>query len=414
MARTRITSRTLDALKARAESESRPLLVWDETTRGFGCRVAPSGQVSWFVQKWQGGRGGGNQRYTFKAKNLTKARTEAEKLIGQVHSGVDLPNRRRERRAAKREALNATKLQETAELFIKRNRKPGRYWDELEARFNNEIIPALGKDTRVADITKAELRNLIEAKVDKGHPGGARLLFAALRPFFKWCAERELVATSPLDGITPPKPPKARDRVLADHEVKAVWDATATLPLFGPFYRLLLLTAQRREEVGAMRWEELDLEAGTWTIPKERTKNGKEHLVHLSPQALTVINGLQRIDGCSFLFSTTCDTPISGYGKAKARLDALMGDVPGWRVHDIRRTAASGMAKLGFQPHVIERVLNHISGAQGGLVGVYQRHEYLDERRKALDAWGSYVSRLVSISPQKTNVLQLHSTRNLN
>ena len=145
-----------------------------------------------------------------------------------------------------------------------------------------------------------------------------------------------------------------------------------------------------------MQWSELDLRARTWTIPKERTKNGKEHLVHLSPQALTIINGLQQIEGCPFLFSTTYDTPISGYGKAKLKLDSMMPDVPAWRVHDLRRTAASGMAALGFQPHVVERVLNHISGAQGGLVGVYQRHEYLEERKRAIEAWGSYLSQLVS------------------
>jgi integrase len=217
----------------------------------------------------------------------------------------------------------------------------------------------------------------------------------------------DLITKSPLDGLPIPDAPESRDRILSDQEVKIFWQATDMHPVFGPFYRLHLLTAQRREEVGAMKWSELDLDAGAWTIPKERTKNGKQHLVHLSPQALAVIAQVQKIDGCPFLFSTTSGTPISGYARAKAKLDTLMADVPPWRVHDLRRTAASGMAKLGFQPHIVERVLNHVSGAQAGLIGVYQRYDYLEERKRAINAWGQYVLDLIleAVRPSKVVLL---------
>lgn len=422
MATARITAQALEKLQKQAKAAGKGFYAWDDTVSGFGCWVSPRA-VSWCVQGRPGGKAGKSKRVTFKAASIDEARRKAKRLLTDLSEGIDIAQRKREQRTEIATADDIPRLGEAADKFIRHNRKPGRYWDEVEKRFNNEIIPALGKSTRIDRITKAQLRSLIEAKQDAGHKGGARLLFAALNPFFKWCASRYDIA-SPLESIERPKPLKARARVLADHEVKALWDATAALPLFGPFYRLLLLTAQRREEVGAMQWSELDLAAATWTIPKERTKNGKEHLVHLSPQALAVINGLrhnagalQRIEGCPFLFSTTHETPISGYGKAKARLDELMTaelkkiekKLPLWRVHDLRRTAASGMAKLGFQPHIVERVLNHISGAQGGLVGVYQRHEYLEERKRAVEAWGAYVERLTSGAPGQNNVMHFRA-----
>jgi integrase len=189
----------------------------------------------------------------------------------------------------------------------------------------------------------------------------------------------------------------ARDRVLSDEEVKAFWQAASDLGWpFANIFKLLLLTGQRRDEVAGMRWAELDLGAGVWTISKERCKNGKAHAVDIHPEAIRLIN-----PDLELVFSTTGHTQVSGFSRAKERLDirmqAILGDkFSPWRTHDLRRTAASGMAALGFQPHVIERVINHLSGAQGGLVGVYQRHEYREERKQAILAWGDDVLRLVS------------------
>ena len=151
-----------------------------------------------------------------------------------------------------------------------------------------------------------------------------------------------------------------------------------------------------------MMRSEIDLEAGTWIISKERTKNGKAHHIDLSPEAVSLISGGH--DGfyhsCALVFSTTGYSAPSGFSKAKARLDKRMANMLGerfqpWRTHDLRRTAASGMAGLGYQPHVIERVLNHVSGVQGGLVGVYQRHQYVEERRAATLAWAGHIGELV-------------------
>jgi integrase len=187
-------------------------------------------------------------------------------------------------------------------------------------------------------------------------------------------------------------------------------------------FKLLLLTGQRREEAGGMRWAEVDLDAGTWTIAKERAKNGKAHLVDLSREAERLLDPLgdaaaaRRAADGEFVFSCTGITPVSGFSKAKARIDGRMKALLGekfqpWRTHDLRRTAASGMAALGFQPHIIERVLNHVSGAQGGLVGVYQRHEYRGERKAAIMAWGAHVTDIVSGQAPASNVVKFAASR---
>ena len=165
---------------------------------------------------------------------------------------------------------------------------------------------------------------------------------------------------------------------------------------FGPAVRLLILTGARREEIGALRWGEVDLVAKAWTIPGERTKNGIEHVVPLSDPALSILEGLPRIgryDG--FVFTTTGKTAVSGScaSKAKVALDTASG-VPDWRLHDLRRTFATGLAGLGISMPVVETILNHVSGSFGGVAGVYQRHAFANEKREALDKWAKHVEAL--------------------
>jgi integrase len=155
-----------------------------------------------------------------------------------------------------------------------------------------------------------------------------------------------------------------------------------------------------------MEWKELDLDQGSWTIPSSKTKNKKEHIVHLSTQALEVIAAIpQRIDShtksvSGFLFTTTLKTHVSGYSKAKIALDALLPeDMPPWRIHDLRRTAKTGFASLGVPKEVSEKILNHASNSSSDLEAIYNRYEYLKERREALEKWGEYVSSLV-LSPR--------------
>jgi integrase len=156
----------------------------------------------------------------------------------------------------------------------------------------------------------------------------------------------------------------------------------------------LALTGQRREEVAGLVWDELDLARRIWTIPKARTKNAKAHIVSLSAQALTVV---KRADqrGALVVFSPLGTKPFQDFPRAKRRLDQLSG-VSGWRLHDLRRTCVSGMARLGVAPHVADKILNHQTGTISGVAAVYQRHEFLAERRAALDLWGAHVDQLLT------------------
>jgi integrase len=197
----------------------------------------------------------------------------------------------------------------------------------------------------------------------------------------------------------------SRDRILNDDEVCRFWIATTALGYpFGHLFQLLLLTGQRLTEVGAAKASEIDLDSRLWVIPRERAKNDVAHTVPLSGPAITIVRSLPRVASKSgYLFTTTGDTPVSGWSRAKRNLDKLMveaGDkdvkIPAWRLHDLRRTVSSGMARLGIALPTIEKVLNHTSGSFAGIVRVYQRHSYSDEKRAALEAWASFLLQLVN------------------
>jgi integrase len=165
--------------------------------------------------------------------------------------------------------------------------------------------------------------------------------------------------------------------------------------------KVLVLTGQRRDEVARMEWSEIDFGHNLWTLPRERVKNDEKHEVPLSGAAVAVLKSGPRIAGSRYVFTTSGQAPSSGYSKGKRRLDASLSDMPPWRLHDLRRTTASGMARLGINLPVIEKVLNHASGSFAGIVGVYQKHEFSQEKRHALDAWGAFVAGLAGDRPRK-------------
>jgi len=215
--------------------------------------------------------------------------------------------------------------------------------------------------------------------------------------------ERYRVDGNPCSGVKPPAKEKSRDRVLTDDELKAVWKAADELAWpFGRIVQLLILTGQRREEVAGTTWGEFNLETRVWKLPRGRVKNDAGHDVPLSVAAIELIKGLPRLRGCDLVFSTTGESAVSGFSKAKDKLDKK-ADVRNWRIHDLRRTVASGMARLGVNLPVIEKVLNHSSGSFAGIVGVYQRHSFADEKRQALEAWARFVTNLVEGKP--TNIV---------
>ena len=192
-----------------------------------------------------------------------------------------------------------------------------------------------------------------------------------------------------MDGLECPVSATRRDRVLSDIELAKVWHAADDGP-FGRAIRLLILTGARREEIGQLKWSEL---AGdTINLPAERTKNGEPRIIPLSAPALALLNGIPRIG--TFAFSADGTRPINGWSRAKRRLDAATGINRSWVVHDLRRTTATGMQRLGVPLQVVEAVLGHV-GTRSGIAGVYQVHDFADEKRSALEQWGAHVASIL-------------------
>lgn len=272
---------------------------------------------------------------------------------------------------------------------------------EIERVFNRHILPEFGD--RAADgIARSEITRFID-KIAERTPVMARNVLSYFSAFYTWALPRldRLPGNPCRDAGRPPKP-KARERVLSDREIGALWhvldDEGAP---FGPAIKLLLLTGQRRNEVFEAGRAEFDFERRLWTIPAARAKNGVAHLVPLSPQVLDTISALVHDERSDKLIPARGNAAAgpSGFSKAMRRIrDALeerVGEpVPHWTLHDLRRTMATGLQRLGVRLEVTEAVLNHLSGARSGIVGVYQRHHYFDEKRQALAAWAKEVQRL--------------------
>ena len=265
--------------------------------------------------------------------------------------------------------------------------------------------------------------DLIDSRVEGGHPVGANRVLAAVRKMFGWAVERDILPTSPVVNVKAPGKEVQRERVLSDAELLAVWRGTEAISASArAFVRLLILTGQRRSEVANMRWVDLDLIAKVWTLPREQTKSNRTHEVPLSNLAIEIIStlprlgsfvltsrGFRRVPGKSIFETrlTDRDRPVSGYSKIKSALDegitkAVGNDaVPGgedfvkllaWRFHDLRRTVGTGMARSGIAVSVISRVMNH---KEGGITQIYNRYSYLDEKRYALEAWAQKVEGLI-------------------
>jgi integrase len=238
--------------------------------------------------------------------------------------------------------------------------------------------------------------------MDRGSPVQANRTLAAVRRLCGWAVERGLISTSPCVGIRAPAAETSRDRTLADDELAAVWRGAAAIGWpFGPVIQLLILTGARRGEISGMRWAEIDVDAKLWTLPKERSKNGIAHAVPLSNAALAILETLPRIESESgYVFTTSGRVPVDGFGAANARIDHLLpGSIAAWRLHDLRRTFASGCARLGVAIHVVEKLLNHSSGTFRGIVSVYQKHDFGNEQRAAMELWARHVEGLSSGTP---------------
>jgi integrase len=391
----------------------------------FGLRVSASGVKSWQIMYRVATSGGRPKQRrmalgTYPAFGLSEAREKAREALKLVGRGIDPAEARN---ADQRAAASIPTVGEAVAEFIEKYARPkNRSWRDTERIFSRFVIARWG-DRLLPSITRADVIAMLDEIVDGGAPYMANRVLAAIRKFWNWCLEKGKTETSPVAHIKAPGKEKSRDRVLADNEINVIWSASDDLGWpFGPLIKILLITGQRLREVAGMRWVDLDLDRGVWTLPREQTKADRLHEVPLSPFAQEVLAQIPHIGG-DYVFSTTGYSPVSGFSKAKARLDTLIlraeqdgkcesdanpslsMDLAPWRLHDLRRTVASGMARLRIDPWVVEKVLNHATGQLSGVAGVYNRWGYFDEKRDALVAWSRHLETL--IRPGVSNVIEL-------
>jgi integrase len=434
-----LTQRAVEALKAPPTGR---VEYFDRVLPGFGLRVAAGGRKTWFVMYRVDGKKVRETIGTLAVvSKVEKARDLARESLRQAQAGVHpVEQRRAAKRTAGMNAQNPNSFRGVGELYIERyaskNTKLST-WREARRQLEIDVFPKWG-DRPIREITRHDVVELLDGITDRGSPVQANRTLARLRTLFNWAVDREIIAASPITRMKRPTVEKERSRTLSDDEIRLFWLGCDRLGWpFGPISKLLLLTAQRRTEVAGMRWSEISLDQRLWTIPRERAKNDREHVVHLSDLAVEIIEALPRFTKAEtnragqgtevdLVFTTTGERHVSGYGKAKARLDKHMLDllreelanagkdplnamIGEWILHDLRRTAATGMAKLNIAPHVVDRILNHVSGTIRGVAAVYNRHAYLEERKAALDAWGWYIE--TRVRPTPDNVVQISAAR---
>jgi integrase len=386
MPRIRFTKSAIDDLP----TPSSDVVYWDAGLPGFGVKVTPKGRKVFIVLYRTGGAGSKLRKFTIGPYGRVtphQARVAAQKVFAARLEGRDPAAERQEARRR----LVTDRVEDLLETFIEQRLAQNRSAGEIARLLRREMGPWAGKS--IHEISKRDVVEVVETIVQRGAPIAANKTLKSIKTFLRWCVGRAVLDQSPAEWVPLPAKEVARDHVLDDQELARV--ILAARQIGGPYggiVELLALTGQRREEVGRLAWEELDLARRVWTIPKSRSKNAKAHVVDLSEQAMAVLKRIERRG--LLVFSLPDAKPFRGFCKAKRELDQLSG-VTGWRLHDLRRTCVSGMARLGVAPHVADKILNHQSGTISGVAAVYQRHEFLAERREALERWGAHVGCIV-------------------
>jgi integrase len=376
-------------LKRLQPPETGRLELTDDKAVGLKFRLTANGRATWSVQVSVHGE---KRRFTigeYPAIGLADARKQAAKLRADALAGHDpIRERRAEAEAEKSQQTVAQVLDLYAGLYLKQLKTAGERERQLQWALADHLSKPIG------GLQRHDLQAAIDAKAFEGKLGAANRIRAALIAFARWAWERGHLPEHIGAGTKRAAKEKPRERVLSLGELRAVWQATHVMgDLWGPFLRILILTAQRRGDVAGARWSEIDLDAKRWVIPGERTKNGKPHIVHLSEPALSDFTALQEKSDGDLIFTTTGTTPISGFGNMKARLEGLVG-IEDWRLHDLRTAFASALCDAGEPEGVVDRCLNHAAtgSAPSAVARVYNRSEMLPQRARVLDRWARMVT----------------------
>lgn len=426
----KITAKLLSAQSALVKRTKTPLYIWCSDLTNFGAYISKKGKITYIVQRAQHGTSKSQRVIIGHAQYLTlpEAQLKARTIIAQLANGQNAQLLKQQEVlsniAQAEQVIHDTKNTLASHITTYLEKVPTqRKWSESYLKettriFNKEVIPTIGPKP-VTKITKKDLIELIENKEAKA-PVVALHLYQRLNDLFDWLYRRDLVEQNYILKIDQPKGANKRERVLNDQEIIAFWCACNTEKFnlikkisepwqFGKLHQLALLTMARLYEVTEMEWSELDLEARTWTIPSHKNKSKREHLVHLCPQAIQIIKSIPRTNS-KYLFASELDPnkTITGHYDAKLRIDELMcsymeiqpAELKEWVAHDLRRTAATKMQELGIDPMIIELCANR--KALKGTSGIYQRHQYLVQRKEAFERLGAHVEALMAPKPEQS------------
>jgi integrase len=402
--RVKLTQKAISTLSL--PPRRREAIFFDDDLAGFGLRLREGGSRNWVYQYKLGPK---HRRITLGSVNVIsplKARERAGELHAMVRLGRDPAGEKAEARTRAAETFEAS-----LRPFLARQKALLKHRSYLETE---RYLLSVFKSMHGLSLAKIERRTvasrLAEIAASSG-PVAADRARAALSAFFTWAMREGLANGNPVIGTNRASAGVSRDRVLTDAELREIWNALQD-DQYGTIARLLILTGQRREEIGGLQEAEVDLDHEMLKLPPERTKNNRAHDVPLSAPARAILQEQPRRAGRDLIFGEG-EGAFQGWGRAKRALDSRilatrkaaakevgtdLGKVkpmPAWRLHDLRRTVATRMADLGVQPHVIEAVLNHVSGHKAGVAGVYNRSTYIAEKAAALALWAEHVTALV-------------------
>jgi integrase len=370
-------------------------LVWDDNVPGLGVRVRAGGSRNWIFQYRIGPKQRRMSLGSATAVSVADARTQAAKLHARVRLGEDPAAQKVEAAARAAETFEASLSPYLA-------RQAGR----LKPRSFVEIDRHLRVHSRalhrlpLAKIDRRAIATLSTEVAATSGPGAANRTRSSLLAFFAWAMRDGLIDANPVIGTNKQVEEGARERILSDQDIRALWAGTAPNDQYHAIVRLLLLTGARRGEIGSLCWSEVDLDKTAITLSGERTKNSRPFVIPLSAAALAILEAQPRRPDREFVFGVG-KGGFSGWSQSKARLDQRLQIAP-WRLHDLRHCLSTTMhERLGVQPHIVEAVLNHVSGHQGGVAGVYNKATYLDEKTVALARWAEHVASLVEGCPAK-------------
>ncbi len=410
------TPKTVENFKA---DPAKRVEIPDPGLTGLYLVVQASGVKAWALRYRFAGKPAKLTLGRWPVMGVADARIAASEAIAALERGKNPAAEKQATKAAKTEAA----LSERDKIKTLIGQFDRRHLSTLKSgaqalQFLQRFVVKAWDDRDIHTITKRDCIDLLDSIMDSGRATTANRVKAHLSVFLNWCVGRDIIAVSPLTGVKPPAKETSRERVLTDDEVRLFWRACDKLgEPWGPLGKVLLLTGQRLNEVAQMT--DAEVQGDIWRLSPDRTKNGRAHDVPLSDAAQAILRGKERIKGkAGYVFTTTGTAPVQGFFKARDYIAKAMVelasegqvepvDIPYWTFHDLRRTAATGMARLGIQVRVTEAVLNHVSGTAGGIVSVYQRHDYADEKRVAVEAWSRLVAEIVD--GKADNVVRLEA-----